>query len=235
MSTYEKSIHDHRTGRKCALCGGVLLDTIINFYEQLPVVPLKRARQHAKKADLCLALGSSLTIPPACTIPETVGDSRKATLVICNLQSTPLDDKAGLKIFAKSDDLMERVMQKLGLPIPAFVLHRKLVVEVAVKGAKGDRHELVVSGVDVDGTPATFLKSVRLVARRRGVDSEPFAIPLLGTLEAMDPLRVSLEFMGHYGEPALELDVDPVIGKTVHLLEYSPHTGEWGHKREPAL
>lgn len=213
----------------------MLLDTIINFYEQLPVVPLKRARQHAKKADLCLALGSSLTIPPACTIPETVGDSRKATLVICNLQSTPLDDKAGLKIFAKSDDLMERVMQKLGLPIPAFVLHRKLVVEVAVKGAKGDRHELVVSGVDVDGTPATFLKSVRLVARRRGVDSEPFAIPLLGTLEAMDPLRVSLEFMGHYGEPALELDVDPVIGKTVHPLEYSPHTGEWGHKREPAL
>ena len=36
VTSYEKTVHDHRTGRKCALCGGVLLDSIINFGESLP-------------------------------------------------------------------------------------------------------------------------------------------------------------------------------------------------------
>jgi NAD-dependent SIR2 family protein deacetylase len=59
VATYEKTVHDHRTGRKCALCGGILLDSIVNFGDFLPADHLENARSKAKKADLCLVLGSS--------------------------------------------------------------------------------------------------------------------------------------------------------------------------------
>ena len=230
MATYEKTVHDHRTGRKCDGCGGVLLDSIINFGEQLPAAPLKRARTHAKKADLCLALGSSLTIPPAMEIPETAGTNRRAELVICNLQTTPLDHLAGLRIYAKTDDLMVRVMDKLQLPIPPFILRRRLVVEL--ESAAAERHTLRVYGVDVDDTPATFLRSVRLAHNRRVARAEPFLVNIRGGLDEIPEgrLAIELELMGHYGEPNLEIVYEVLPSATeraVYLLEYNPSTGEW--------
>ncbi|KAI1706775.1 sir2 family domain-containing protein [Ditylenchus destructor] len=55
-------VHDHQTTRKCAVCGHWLHDTIINFSESLPEKPLKDGFINARRADLCLVLGSSLTI-----------------------------------------------------------------------------------------------------------------------------------------------------------------------------
>jgi len=40
-------------------------------------------------ADVCLAMGSSLTVTPAADIPKHVGKHGK--LIIVNLQKTPLD------------------------------------------------------------------------------------------------------------------------------------------------
>ncbi|KAI1762943.1 DHS-like NAD/FAD-binding domain-containing protein [Hypoxylon sp. FL1150] len=100
VASYEKTAHDHRTGRKCALCGGVLLDTIINFGESLFTEPLQRARDHAEKADVFLVLGSSLTVSPANELPEPSGRKKTTTttasLAICNLQDTALDGLADL-------------------------------------------------------------------------------------------------------------------------------------------
>jgi NAD-dependent SIR2 family protein deacetylase len=69
--------------------------------------------QNTKQCDLMLVLGSSLTVSPACHMPEKVGKKGKK-LVICNLQKTPLDELATIRIFAKCDDLMKLVMKKLG-------------------------------------------------------------------------------------------------------------------------
>jgi len=228
VSTYEKSIHDHRTGRTCALCGGALFDTIINFGENLSEGPLRLACEHADKADLCLVLGSSLTVSPSNDIPKAVGRKRGAELVICNLQSTPIDHLSDIRIFAKVDDLMSRVMTRLGLPIPSFILRRRLVIQTETTGDK--RYHLVVKGVDVDGTPATFLQSVRLDYNRRTVRSEPFIINFRSNPEPETQLKVELEFMGHYGEPNLEVtyisqgDDDT---ETHFLLEYNPGERSW--------
>ncbi|EXF74778.1 NAD-dependent deacetylase sirtuin-7 [Colletotrichum fioriniae PJ7] len=236
VATYEKSIRDHRTGRKCPLCNGTLLDTIINFGEYLPAEPLALARSNARKADVCLALGSSLTVPPACTIPETVGKKKRTktnpaggTLVICNLQSTPLDHLSeSLRVWATTDDLMVRVMEKLGIPIPRFVLRRRLVVEVEVTGE--ERYQLTARGVDVDGTPASFLQSVRMQGNRRVARTEPFTIPFRGELVRETEVKVELEFMGHYGEPVLEIGMEyhgEEKLERMYLLEYDPSTGAW--------
>ncbi|KAI0545954.1 NAD-dependent deacetylase sirtuin-7 [Xylaria curta] len=201
VSTYEKSIHDHRTGRECALCGGPLLDTIINFGENLSEEPLR------------LAL---------------VGGKRGAKLAICKLQSTPIDRLADIRIFAKTDDLMTRVMAKLALPISPFILRRRLVIRVET--GTDERQQLVVQGIDVDGTPATFLQSVRLDYNRRVVRSEPFVINFRNHPEPGTRLKLELEFMGHYSEPNLEVEhIYGVVGspETHYLLEYNPVDGNW--------
>lgn len=210
----------------------MLLDTIVNFGDLLPAEPLELARKHAKKSDLCLVLGSSLTIPPASGIPESVGRKKGARLAICNLQTTPLDHLSDMRIYSKTDDLMIRVMEKLDLAIPPFILRRRLVVEMVTKGT---RHQLAIRGVDVDGTPATFLRSVRLEGSRRAARSEPFVITWRDELASATELKLELEFMGHYGEPNLELTHQYYSERNtqaLHLLEYNPHTGEWKTSKE---
>ena len=49
---------------------------------------------------------------------------RQQKLVIVNLQRTPLDSVARLRIFAKCDDVSRLLMSKLGLTIPEFRLKR---------------------------------------------------------------------------------------------------------------
>lgn len=223
VSNYENGDHDHRTGRKCVLCGGVLLDSIVNFDENLPARDLDLARENAQKADLCLVLGSSLTVTPANGIPEIVGQKEDAKLAICNLQQTPIDDLTSIRIFTEADILMERVMNMLGLPIPPFTLRRRLVVDVETQD---DRHRITLTGVESDGTPMTFLQSVRLEGTRRVVRAEPFTIQVRDALEPGAELKFELEFMGHYNEPNLEL-VHPYngSGKGFYLLEYNPLNG----------
>ncbi|KAI1401564.1 DHS-like NAD/FAD-binding domain-containing protein [Hypoxylon fuscum] len=228
VASYEKTVHDHRTGRKCARCGGVLLDSIVNFGESLPAEPLQLARDHAQQADLCLVLGSSLTVTPANGIPEVPGRRKGAKLAICNLQDTPLDNLADMRIHSKTDELMVRVMAKLDLPIPSFVLHRRLMVQMESTG--NERRQLKVTGVDVDGTPITFLQSVKLEYNRRVVRSEPFTINLRSDLDPGTELKLQLEFMGHYGEPNLDIIYEysgEGDGQTLYLLEYNPQNGEW--------
>lgn len=230
VASYEHSDHDHRTGRKCAVCGGALHDTIVNFGEFLPEKGLQLARNHAKKADLCLVLGSSLTVPPANEIPETVGRRRGADLVVCNLQKTDIDGSCAVRVFTEGDNLMKRVMERLGLTIPTFKLRRLLVVKIEIQ--EEDRYRITATGVDTDGTPQTFLQSVRLEGTRRVVRSEPFVINVRDSMRPGTEVKLGLEFMGHYNEPDLQLAHDYDGTEEVrYLLEFDPHTGEWRVQR----
>lgn len=107
-------------------------DTIINFGEDLPKQAFSIAYDHAQKADLCLVLGSLLTVTPANTIPELMGQRTKGKLAICNLQKTLLENDADVRIYTRTDDLMMRIADKLGICIPPFVLHRRLAIEVEI-------------------------------------------------------------------------------------------------------
>lgn len=119
-------------------------------------------------------------------------------------------------------------MDNLGIPIPPFVLRRKLVVAEA-QNERGQLH-IVVRGEDVDGTPVSFLRSVKCTNNRRHVRSEPFSIGFRGDPEAGMEVKLELEFMGHYGEPNLEITYN--VGEeggneAVYSLEYSTVTRKW--------
>jgi len=95
-------------GRKCddPDCGGKIAKTQTRMNGQTPEIPLKLARKEAKKADLVLVFGSSMTISPFCVLPELA-----KKFVICNLQPTPYDDKAAIVIHSRIDKVLRNISQ----------------------------------------------------------------------------------------------------------------------------
>lgn len=77
----------------CSDCGDALKPGGVLFGEQLPERALLSAHACAKKSDCFLVVGSSLTIEPAASLPETAVD-RSATLAIANPDPTLLSERA---------------------------------------------------------------------------------------------------------------------------------------------
>ena len=61
-----------------------------------------------------VCLGSSLRVNPAASLPVAT-KMTGGKIVIVNLQKTPCDKMAKLVIHAKIDDVIEMLMDKLGL------------------------------------------------------------------------------------------------------------------------
>ncbi|WP_226480190.1 SIR2 family NAD-dependent protein deacylase [Natrinema amylolyticum] len=74
-------------------CGGVFKPDVVLFGEQLPGAVIQRARSLARESDVFLAIGSSLVVEPAASLPRLAA-SAGATVGIVNLESTPCDDIA---------------------------------------------------------------------------------------------------------------------------------------------
>lgn len=107
-----------------------------------------------EQSDLCIALGSSLTVTPAADIARITGQTSR--LVIVNLQSTPLDKVATFRINGLIDDVMIRLMKHLNLEIPPFILHRYFVIKLN----KGK--DLLFKSVDSNGDVYSLFKNVCL-------------------------------------------------------------------------
>jgi mono-ADP-ribosyltransferase sirtuin 6 len=108
---------NHYTSRKCdkGKCRGKLKDTIVNFGDDLHesvLGGLPRAIKECKKADVCVALGSSLTVTPANSLPLMA-----THLVICNLQETGCDKNATLRVWATCDMLFRALFEEMGLEL----------------------------------------------------------------------------------------------------------------------
>ena len=108
-------VHNHCTGVRCG-CGGELLDTIINFNEFLHPEVTSAASALSAPADLVLVLGSSMRVVTTEAFKDVQANG--GALVVVNLQKTPYDKAARLRVFAECDELMGRVMALLDLPIP---------------------------------------------------------------------------------------------------------------------
>jgi NAD-dependent deacetylase len=89
-------------------CGGVLKPDVVLFGEQLPEHALLQAHSHAEKADAFLAIGSSLTVEPAASLPETAA-SKGATLVVVNFEPTPVSERAEYDFRADVTDVVPRL------------------------------------------------------------------------------------------------------------------------------
>ncbi len=77
---------------RCA-CGGLVKAAVISFGQAMPVREMERAEAAIQEADLFLAVGSSLTVQPAASLP-LIAKYQGARLVIVNGEETPLDHLA---------------------------------------------------------------------------------------------------------------------------------------------
>ena len=83
----------------CPTCDGRLKHATVSFGQSLPSNVLQAAATWAQEADLFLAMGSSLVVEPAASLPRLARD-HGAKLVIINSEPTPLDWTANLVINA---------------------------------------------------------------------------------------------------------------------------------------
>mmetsp|Transcript_9984 Transcript_9984/g.34990 ORF Transcript_9984/g.34990 Transcript_9984/m.34990 type:complete len:447 (-) Transcript_9984:173-1513(-) len=216
----------HATGRMCQMpgCKGKLYDSIINFGENLPEREINLGFAHTAESDVCLCLGSSLTVTPAADMPEQVGNRKGRHLVIVNLQRTPLDHKADLVIHAKCDDVMSQLARELRMEVPEFRLRR--YVKVSRTSRRSDA-SVTVQGVNVDGTPYSLFKRVVFMKKGGEVVREVDTEPHRATMPAKAGISVRLVFPGHYREPDLTMPVSDAAGETTYMLTFNPRTGVW--------
>lgn len=89
----------------CVDCGGKMKHATISFGQSLSPDVLYDSARWAKEADLFLAMGSSLVVEPAASLPR-LAKQHGATLVILNRDETPLDSIADAALRGALGEIM---------------------------------------------------------------------------------------------------------------------------------
>lgn len=96
----------------CPDCGGLMKHATISFGQSLDQRVLQGAIEACERADLVLALGSSLVVEPAASLPR-LAKQRGAVLVIVNREETPLDHLTDVRCHEGIGEVLTAVDQRL--------------------------------------------------------------------------------------------------------------------------
>lgn len=89
----------------CEVCGGLLKTATISFGQALVERDLQRAMSEARRSDVCLAVGSTLSVWPAAGVPLEAA-RHGARLVIVNDSETELDDAASAMMRGRCGEVL---------------------------------------------------------------------------------------------------------------------------------
>jgi NAD-dependent deacetylase len=96
----------------CVDCNALVKPAVVMFGESLDPETMRRASAAARRADLVLSLGSSLTVTPAADVP-LLAVRRGVPYVIVNRGATPHDSVATLTLEDDVGSVLERAISGL--------------------------------------------------------------------------------------------------------------------------
>lgn len=172
-----------------------------------------------------------MTVTPAADVPRRVAERGKK-LVIGNLQRTSFHKLATLNIHAFSDTIMKGLMERLDIPIPPWIVRRR--VRVTRENSSNDKnYEILIEGRDPDNTdiPFSLFKSIQFNCGKKTIkkiNQEPFLFKI--PKDNADPIIIHLEFFGHYNEIPYDLEytnASDVPRQDEFYLFYNPMIGKW--------
>ena len=109
----ERALARVRAGEEdppCRGCGGILKSATISFGQNLVAQDLRRAEQAALRADLLLAIGSTLGVYPAAGVVP-VAKRAGARVVIVNAEPTQMDDLADAVLRGSISAILPRLVE----------------------------------------------------------------------------------------------------------------------------
>jgi len=153
-----------------------------------------------------------------------------------NLQPTPFDNNA-IRINGMIDDVIQRLMKKLDMEIPFFLLRRRIgILKVPETDKDETRTAIRVRGLDSDGSNYSFLTKVKLTLPSSDkpikLTKEPFQISNIKDDIKSGKVNVKMHFQKHHDEPNLAISIlweELSVKEKVLLLEYDPYEKTWIH------
>lgn len=123
-STVVPTVGMKPTGETCRnrqrSCRGKLIDTVLDWEHDLPPDDLDMSIFHSTLADLNIGLGSSFQIMPSGKLPLK-NSKFGGKFALVNLQPIKLETKADLVIHSYVDNVLEKVLKRLGIEeIPEY-------------------------------------------------------------------------------------------------------------------
>jgi len=112
----ERALERVRAGEAdppCRSCGGILKSATISFGQNLVPEDLRRAEQAALRADLLLAIGSTLAVYPAAGMVPAAKRAG-ARVVIVNAEPTQMDDLADAVLRGSISAILPRLVGAAG-------------------------------------------------------------------------------------------------------------------------
>ena len=98
---------------ECTACGGILKSATISFGEDLVADDLVRSQLAAGRADVFLAIGTSLVVYPAAGLPE-IALRNGARVVVMNAEETPYDAVAHAVLREPLGRVLPALVERVG-------------------------------------------------------------------------------------------------------------------------
>jgi len=97
---------------ECSECGSLIRPGVIFFGEVLDSEVLSMAEKNTLEADLFIAVGSSLVVQPAASLP-LIAKNNGAKFAIINIDPTPLDSMADCVINISASEVLSKIAQEI--------------------------------------------------------------------------------------------------------------------------
>ena len=93
-------------------CGGYFKPDTVSFGQAMPEKETREAARLSSQSDVFIAIGSTLLVQPAASMPEYAG-SAGAFVAIINLSDTPFDSRCDLVVREKAGPVLEALANKV--------------------------------------------------------------------------------------------------------------------------